>query len=1469
MNWSKLKPFNRSQNKSFEQLCYQIAKIKFKHSGEFWPIDDSGGGDGVEFFLILTSGIEWGWQAKFYDGNARLSYSNRKSKIKESLRKALNEHPKLTRWYLCTNSDLTPTERNWFSQELVNEVPAGRKVKIIHWGDSNVHAFLNQPDYAGLKNSFFNDLELNKKWFNDTFDKFFKTVESKFEEELHTEDTNLRYDYIGPLLANHDLRERLENYLNSLKLYFEDFKNDLNELKTINLKGIEWEVVRESYVKKYETAIPYCDKLIIRLEEILRKISPNDINAVMEMSPVNFINPLLKIKEEAREIESLKKLKFTPDYNIQEHIDKYRLNQAIRLKHGPSSNLSKVIDEIRYIFDHSKTAKLQHLHLLGRGGIGKTHLSVSLAKEFIDQGFPAIFLPAIKFTGTISIESQILDLLDIKSNYSFLELLQTLQILGQIYNCRVPIIIDGINESVDATGGLNKRWAVDLDGIEEQVSRYSNLILLTTCRTSYRDVLWKKNHDGIHTLYGFNDPNDIKLLVDKYFKKYKIKSDLTYLSLRQFSTPLMLRIFCEVKNPNRSEEVQVTLGMDSVYDVFDAFITHCDKTIYTRLINDFGLPPKTEYKKVASNNLPKVAKLLWETNSRSITFDTFWKAIDLDGVNYNISKTKALESEGILIIRDWVQEGEVVGFTYDLLGGFLIADYLIGNNEDLGALILSQDFDKKLLVEDHLQKHPLHEDIFECFAALLPVRTGNYLHQIAPKVEKYSQAHYISISSLFAISSQFIDEKQQQIVTQLFEYGENREWLLQKAEEVFFVSDHPFNMAYWSKELHKLSLVERDILWAESFRHMDDERLWATIDAFELQCRSSKSQSLLEKQRTDLVAIYYMWSLSSTVSQLRDRVTKALYWYARAYWDNFFVLLKQSIKTNDPYIFERMAAVCYGVVLANRYNFHTSRFVDQHLPKIAKFLFNNMFAEGAKYSTTHILTRDYTINTIKVAYTHHPELFTKSERKRLEKPFTNGGIRRWYQSKDKNKEQYREGNSLIDYYFKKEKIRTIVDGDMYNPNDDYKKTLGRIRWRAYQLGYDFKLFEQIDSSIERSKRYNNENRGSTTKYGEKYTLIAYFELAGYMDDKGSLNNNYGLNVTRFSDYDIDPSFFEKSEDIELIKDNLLGASNITIKEWLSDQTIPKIEQYLCIKKLPCYEGDWVMLYGNLDQHNKPIERNLSLHIQGIFVNNNQELIKIVKNKIDFHGKNIPNAESIFADEAPLTDMFEYNKFDRWRFEDKVKNKKIEYKVERLFKNGKQISGIEFKKFKKSIESKYNVLIIETPINSDKIEMFYGRVIRFQDNEDGNQKDDLEELIGKEVTAAGMTTKVVTLVKNKRIVDYNEIKVFNPQKHTPKGLVLAKEIVEEFDLINQPQSSCLYEKNGKVASVYLKMGEGYNNYQKFHFVRKDLLDRFLKKNKLKLIWGITGERQHLPADLDKRNGTGVSPWTRLHDTIEYK
>ncbi|PQJ09217.1 hypothetical protein CJD36_020745 [Flavipsychrobacter stenotrophus] len=81
----------------------------------------------------------------------------------------------------------------------------------------------------------------------------------------------------------------------------------------------------------------------------------------------------------------------------------------------------------------------------------------------------------------------------------------------------------------------------------------------------------------------------------------------------------------------------------------------------------------------------------------------------------------------------------------------------------------------------------------------------------------------------------------------------------------------------------------------------------------------------------------------------------------------------------------------------------------------------------------------------------------------------------------------------------------------------------------------------------------------------------------------------------------------------------------------------------------------------------------------------------------------------------------------------------------------------------------------------------------------------------------------------------KIEIITPLTHTKHGITLSKEIAEMLNLINQPQTLDLFEKSGKRATMSFRHGDEWLNNQKFIYIRKDLLEKYLAINKLKVFW----------------------------------
>ena len=84
-------------------------------------------------------------------------------------------------------------------------------------------------------------------------------------------------------------------------------------------------------------------------------------------------------------------------------------------------------------------------------------------------------------------------------------------------------------------------------------------------------------------------------------------------------------------------------------------------------------------------------------------------------------------------------------------------------------------------------------------------------------------------------------------------------------------------------------MPERDQSWTEYVRY-NRESFEKRLMRFEEACQSDRELSDLSEKRLHLLAEYIMWVLTSTVRPLRDKATRALYWYGRRFPQEFFEL---------------------------------------------------------------------------------------------------------------------------------------------------------------------------------------------------------------------------------------------------------------------------------------------------------------------------------------------------------------------------------------------------------------------------------------------------------------------------------------------------------------------------------------------------------------------------------------------------
>lgn len=1344
IDWNKLYDYNNYKFKSFEYFCFCIAKRQFDEKGNFTSIDGSGGDGGIEFYLKLNNGDYWGWQAKFFDNPPRLNRSGRKNQIMNSLISSCKNYPKLKKWFLCTNSDFTDTEIDWYENEIKSNVRRIKKYKdlpdvekehvdnvlenleLIHWGEGDFNHYCSLPENQGILNYFFGEFEINMDWFNDKFD-LFKTTDIEFLKELYVE--NNVNDDINTILIQED----------SLNL-FNDFINELDSFsidsEKIILKDDSKKEIMEDLLNEY---MNIHNIIIEDLKNILKFFRNMDLNKI-DVSDTK--NNLIKLNEITSEFKD-----FENEYIHDESEDNGY--SAFYKMDNHNFWIKLAISNIQSLLSHN-------LNIIGDAAVGKTFTVSNLAHDLLNNNKPCLIIKGNKFHDT-PIGKQFLEILDIH-DLNFNQFLDALQVFAEIKEVKLPIIIDALNESVD-NFSFSQVWKNNFESLVKQIEKYPNLVLITTCRKSYAEYMdneiYLENSSYLH--YEIEDMDE---LVDKYFEYYKINVLNSTNSYKYyFKKPIYLKLFCEVHNPYREDFMDVEIKKDDIYNVFETYMAICNKHICESL----NIPKRDIVKK----SLLKVAKQLWDTKDRKIDINDFYTLID-EKTNETLDKSKAYKiiSESLLIKKEY-ENKEQVYFTYDLFIGYLIAVYLFDKHKNNLMEFFSENQTLDWLYsEDYTLLHPLSEDIKFSLAILINSENGTCLHELSNNTEIIKS----SIMSLFSISSEKIDENCIEFVKSFFiENPLDNFWIMVFRENII-EDNHPLNCLFFSDILLSQSIVNRDLSWTEFLKKQYRNLLKNDLESFE----NSLVSNDVDLNRLNLFARYIMWFLTSTSREIRDKSTRALYNYGCNHPEDFFELLEYSFKINDLYISERMFAVAYGITMALQNNFENNDFVENILPIWAKKIYGLFFDENHPIFTTHLLIVYYASNILKIDSLHDNNLFSKEQTKKFLNPYKNMKTFEWGQSEDKDKGKYRNSadpfESIVHYDYIEKLGKQL---SRYHNNDaEYIKEKSHVLWRLYNMGYSYETFKEIDEKVEEDNyraSYNNYFLIHDT-YGRKYAKIAALERAGYNVNRGYLvlerDGNFGHFV------DIDPSF-PKINDYQLLPKLFINPKKEDC-DWLDENDF-NFENYLIFDKIKDESGSWILMNGFYSAEED--FQSVYTFFRGFFINKDDENeIRKLSENIDYlDNDRLPELNSfyyMYSGEIPWSDDFEK--------ED-----------EKLFLKDYEENNDE--------ECSYKEFWILTPVNRDCWEDYHSSV-----ND-------------------GLST-----------------------------YVLSKELSDYFDLVNQPQTFDLFDKNNQKAFISLENTNKTENFevqQNFAFLRKDLFEDYLSNKNLTFVWIMIAAKKILEEEND--------------------
>ena len=408
--------------------------------------------------------------------------------------------------------------------------------------------------------------------------------------------------------------------------------------------------------------------------------------------------------------------------------------------------------------------------------------------------------------------------------------------------------------------------------------------------------------------------------------------------------------------------------------------------------------------------------------------------------------------------------------------------------------------------------------------------------------------------------------------------------------------DHFFSSQWLFEYLQKFSMAERDLIWSEFLRGMDEH---SPIEKAIQWVERNKAHNLNEEGAKALGLLFAM-ILTTSSRLLRDRATRALVFIGERYPNVTFELNERVLGFNDPYVPERVLAACYGVAMRQWANpgAHKQRSI---LPDHAKWLVRSMFLPDAKHATTHALARDYALGIIELARQVAPYCIANQNVKFIRRPLKHIPSP-FLKPRNISTTRVERNTRALGMDFENYTLGRLTHGRM---NYDYRHTgfkqiRRQILWRIAKLGYDYESkFHQVDTEIGQADWYRTQRGlGKIDRYGKKYSWIAYFEMYGVLEDEGALPE--WRQSERCVECDIDPSFPEHPRSWNFPRKRLFKRHKAPAY-WLSRGPDPNYEHLYVVKSVDGIRGPWVLLDGHIEEAAAASGLNVLTLIRGIIV----------------------------------------------------------------------------------------------------------------------------------------------------------------------------------------------------------------------------------------------------------------------------
>lgn len=541
---------------NFEKLCRGVVN---RHFGFLGPLHELKNQPGVEYYIPLSKthtrlgdkGDIVGWQCKWFQYRSDKGLtSSAKSQITHSLETTKKHLPNLKSWILWTHQTLTKADQTWY-YGLKSEYDFELKL----WNEEDLDELLSGPA-IDLKQSYFGELSLTSSMLAEQHEKSVAPVLNRWVHEAH---------------QRMSLEHRVRKILGESQAWdgfvetgcaLREITSAIDEVAQKPEYG-QWRAELDDFSASCSMFSGFCSVFdsAIRGEGVLQ--IEGFVQAADGFS------------------------------NLAIHLVLGRLRRA-NLPLAPilTNALAYIKDTRELLSSAHSLLSNQFVAVVADAGGGKTQFSAELTAQSIDRPNGILLLGRVLRSGDNLDTLAQQFIFNGQQVRHFEALIAALDSAADRANCRLPIVIDGLNEAQDP-----RDWKPLLASIQPVLKKHPNVVLVCTLRTGERprnrgaygvpDNTQNRecfarqalpDNSYIIESEGFSDDLTVKAMRD-YFKLYKIEADPFIAPKSFFSHPLNLKIFCEVTNHKAETFVQVAHFPSSVYSLFSQQMKHTASSI--------------------------------------------------------------------------------------------------------------------------------------------------------------------------------------------------------------------------------------------------------------------------------------------------------------------------------------------------------------------------------------------------------------------------------------------------------------------------------------------------------------------------------------------------------------------------------------------------------------------------------------------------------------------------------------------------------------------------------------------------------------------------------------------------------------------------------------------------------------------------------------------------------------------------